>query len=180
MFAGPTLEKLIEAVTSFHGLSIQELVPTLVKSGAEAPHSKHQSGAEAPQSRLEQEVRLMRRAMDGLQKERAEAQQRAEFKNYVDEIAPKTIRRLEMLENGWKVSKGMVERAIKEFPQLKNDPMRAVKACFADELKAHYAKQASMQRKARGPEMLPDTRGKGQALKHPLQTTAADIYEMLG
>ena len=178
MFAGPTLERLIEAVASFHGLPIDELM-----GGAKAPRGVDvlESGDRSPHSinRLEQELRMMRRAMDGLQKERAEAQQRAEFKNYVDEIAPKTIRRLEKLENGWKVSKGMVERAIKEFPQLRNDPMRAVKAAFADELKAHYAKQASNQRKQRGPEMLPDTRGKGQTLKPPLQTTAADVYAML-
>ena len=115
-----------------------------------------------------------------LMKEREIARKQAEFKAFVDETAPKTARKLEKLENGWKVTRQMVEKALVEFPQLKDDPARAVKAAFPDELKRHYASLTAQSRRARGPEMPADARGKGEQMPDPRSFRAEDALRMLG
>lgn len=200
--AGPTLERLIEAVCLHHNVAFEDLAPELLDrtlkrapqeqsttdaNGRVRPLWERRGYASEKEMQLEQQIRSMQgviqqfqQAQTEIQKERAAAHQQAEFKNYIDAVAPRTIRQLEKLENGWKVTKAMVEKAIREFPQLKGEPARAVKAAFPDQLKSHYAKAASQARKQRGPEMLPDTRGKGFSTKPPLKTSAADVYAALG
>jgi hypothetical protein len=195
--AGKTLEQLVLAVAQHHKTSPDSLIgallgnhnallPEVDENGRKRTDWERRGFASEKEMHMDAELKQLKSFVqefqqdrEQLKKERESAAKQAEFKTYVDEVAPKTIRKLEKLEAGWKVSKAMVERAIREFPQLKEDPARAVKAMYPDELKAHHSKISAAARPQRGPEMLPETKGKGISLPEPSRFSAADALRLV-
>ena len=201
--ASRTLEQLVLAVAQHHGKSPADMLPNLAP-GRQTPaapegflpeHDEFGRRRE-PWERLgysseremalEKQIQEMRQMMHGFQqdrqalaREREEAKKQAEYKEFVDQAAPRAIRHLEKTENGWKVTRTMVEKALKDFPQLAGDPARAVKAAFPDELKSHYARTAASTRAKRGPEMLPQSTTREAELPTPRRFTAADALAMI-
>jgi len=197
--ASAALEQLIRNVASHHGLEPSDLLPNIAKAsaaeplmpefdtyGRRLPEWERRGFASENEMQLALELRATRQMMEELrfgqaqlQKEREDSRKAAEHKAFVDDIAPKAIVKLSKLESGWKVTKAMVEKAITEFPQLRDDPARAVKAAFPDELKQHYAKLSAEKRKARGPEMPADARGRGATMPDPGRFSAKDALVMI-
>jgi hypothetical protein len=129
---------------------------------------------------LKQKVSLFDGERELLVKQRETTAKQAEFQKFVDGIADKTIKTIEKTESGWKVSPEMVTKAIREFPQLKDDPVRAVKAAFPDELVAHKLSASTSKTKgSRGPEMPADANGKGKQLPDPRNVKAKDLFELM-
>jgi len=87
---------------------------------------------------------------------------RAERESYLDKVTPRTQKLLAKTENGWTVTREMVEKALDAFPQLADEPARAVKAYYADELKAHTAKVVTELASPKAPEILPKSSPAGR------------------
>jgi len=188
------LQQLVVSLAAHHKKTPTDLLPILVPKAPAAP-KLDQYGREIPEweaagygSSKEMELERMLVELRGelqglkvgseqLQKEREESRKAAEFTALVDKIAPPTITKLEKLENGWKVTRAMVEKAVKELPTW--DPVKAVKAFYPDELKAHHAKAVAASRPRKGPEMPNDARGKGTQAPPPSRFSAKDALALV-
>lgn len=76
------------------------------------------------------------------ERQRQENAKQAEQKKLVDEVAPRVIKTIEKLHNGFKITKADVAKALQEFPQLAKTPTKAVLALKAEELAKHYVKRS--------------------------------------
>lgn len=113
--------------------------------------------------------------------EKAENDRRieAETKAYVERIAPKTIKKVEHELNGFKVTPSMIMAALKANPN-EQDPVRAVKRHFVDEIVAFTTETVRKQSSSRGPELLPKVGARGQAAsKSPIEYRVADALAEL-
>jgi hypothetical protein len=176
------LQQLVVSLSAHHGRNPADLLPILLPKAPPAPKTdsfgrvlpdwEAAGYGSAKEMELEQALRTMAQEVSGLkagaeqlQKEREASRKAAEFREQVSKVAPGTIAKLAKLENGWRVTPAMVEKAITELPNW--DPVRAVKAVYADELKTHHAKAMAETRPTKGPEMPRDARGKGHEAPPP-------------
>ncbi len=120
-----------------------------------------------------------------LAEDKQRQKQEAAIEQRVNEVAPKVIGFLAKMESGWGVTKDMVRQAAKEMPSLfEDDPVKAVKATFPDELANHKASVVAKKVEKKGPEMLDSQTSRGQVLpdgfkdKDPADLTAEEIWQL--
>lgn len=114
-----------------------------------------------------------------LQAQQAEQAKQAEFNSFIDREAPSVIGLLGKVD-GWGVTKEMVAAAVKQFPDLKDDIVKAVKMTHFEEYANH---KAGIQAKVKkGPEMLTSSTSKGKVrpeMNDPESASVHDIYALM-
>lgn len=128
---------------------------------------------------IEESLRPYLAEIDSLRKMRAEQEEKAQFEQFVAKASAKAIKVIAAEDNGWRVTPQMVSEAIRQLPQFKDNPAKAVRMLYSDERAAHKAAVAA-QASTRGPELLPATQSRGYQLKSPDEYTIADAMSDLG
>lgn len=170
--AGPAIKGLAEQVAKLHGMSLQDLI------GADIGTDTSVEDWEAQGYESRKEYELAKR-IEKLEAENAAKQRQAEKLEYLNSVAPKTIRKIENLDQGWKVTKAMVQEAMDNMPNVK-DPAKAVQMWFSDDRAKHFA-QLSRVKAKRGPEAHPSAmRNQDRRLpSDPMKITADHILRDL-
>jgi hypothetical protein len=168
--AARTYQELGQVLAQQHGIPIEQFrgttsQPTVDNSDLEpwekegfdyqAEYNIYEKAKQAALKQVKDELAPYLNEIQSIKQQREQAAALQQQQDWLDSVAPKTIKLLEKTENGWPVTKDMVNAAVSAFPQLRNDPAKAVKALYADELKEHTAKVASALMAPKGPEILP-------------------------
>lgn len=168
------LPAFLKQLSQHHGLSVAELLgDDLVESLNEpaflSPMEKH----------LYDEVKNLK-AMQAKELERAAKDKSdAEFKGYIREATPRVQSALEKRYDGWKPTEEQVEEALREFPQFRDKPTRAVEAKYTRQISRHMARQAASVRGKSVPEMDRSRDVGGVAIPDdPLEFTAEHALRM--
>lgn len=131
---------------------------------------------EADLAALRKEFEPVKAETEALKQRRAEDAARAETQDYVERVAPRTIKGIEKLYPGFTVTKQMITEAITALPAFKDKPLEAVEMHQTRAIAAHMGRLAE-QRSGKGRELVPNREAKGKNLPtDPLDWKAADVY----
>lgn len=123
--------------------------------------------------------------MDELKHIKSEREQKAkeqQISQYINAIAPKTIKAIASADQGWEITPQMVQEAVTALEgveRYRDDPISAVRAYFSDERAKHLAK-AKVATAPKAPEMLPTVQSRGRTIKSPENYSALDAVAELG
>lgn len=145
---GETIKFVLERNAAAYGVSVQELLDHAYQGTEMEPD---------PKSEIEQ----LRQEMARLREETQKQAQATEEAQYVEKIAPKVIRQAKVELNGFGVTTKMISAAIREYPQHRNEPLRAIKAKYADQIIKHSS-SVPKGLKAAGHKLPDSTRAKGE------------------
>lgn len=176
--ARATALNFIDQIAEARGISREDFLG-LKQQSQEWQGGTNEYGLELPpgfQSEKEYELHQRLEKWEQAQEnERRQARQEAEMNAYVERIADKTIRQAEKTLHGFKVSRDMVAKAVREFPGV--EPLLAVKRHFVDAIVEHTTKTVRTQSSSRGPELLPRSESRGVQRKSADELSYRDFLK---
>lgn len=147
---GPTMKQIIERNADALGLEVNDYLAFCWGEQVEPAEDDRVA-------RLEREIAQMRT-------ESQKQAQASEETRYVEKIAPKVIKQAKTELNGFGVTQKMIASALRDYPQHRDDPLRAIKAKYSDQIIKHSTAVAKGLKGAG--HMLPDsTRSKGERVQ---------------
>jgi len=188
---------LAEQIKTFHGVTDLELYGT--DNSATSDNTDSTDGIEEWQklgfqyesdyivwkkaqeelTKLRQEIAPLKSEYEQLKALREQQESQAKFDKFIKATAPKVIAYFAKADNGFKVTKEMVAEAVKAYPTLAQNPVKAVKAHYSDERAAHY-KALAAKPTPKAPDMVPVANARGRSVKSADDYNAHDAYADLG
>jgi hypothetical protein len=171
------LRQIVDHVARAHGLDVHELLGSKPSEEFEFEYEADKKLVELAEKRMMARLGVDPSQIKGLLAEKQHRESREAFERHLDEVAPLAIRRLKKFD-GMDVTREMVSEAIRNLPQLRNEPAKAVRMWFTDQRAEARAAQAT--RKApRGPEALRTVGRQPRDLpKDPMEVKASDILAL--
>lgn len=179
------LAQFLPKLAEHHGVTIAQLVGLSDAEGSTSAEDddllpetaelrKETQALKAQVARLEQSAN---KAETERQAKEAQDRAEAEHKAYVDKVSDRTIKAIGKLHQGFVVTKAMVGEALKAYPNLKGEPIKAVETHQASALIKHVG-LAVAKAAGKGSDMTRGDGARGRRLPDdPTDIKAADVYQ---
>jgi hypothetical protein len=165
------LNHLISVVEQQTGLTKEQLLGLTATDNGQ-PQWEQEGYYSEKELELARKQQALEAKLSSLESAEAKREQEKEEKLWLDRQTPKIAKTIEGQYDGFKVTPGMVKKAIDALPQFKDEPARAVEMFFARELVKHASEKTAGRHK-KLPEMLDTSSAKGFEVPSNLEEYSA-------
>jgi hypothetical protein len=172
--ASQTLQEIIDSVAEGHGLTREQILGLASLEPDNGQTEWERAGFHSDREyELHKELQALKADLTPLKTAEAERRREAEDRAYVQSQTTRVAKQIAGQYDGFEVTASMLKTAVQNLPQFRDEPAKAVRMWYADELVKHaQGKTASRHKKL--PEMLDTSSAKGFDIPDNLDEYSAE------